>query len=209
MTDMNGTQALLSGESTTADQEFIDLLVPPRRPRWKTALLIGVVLTLLIGSLAIATTGAIVPRLNASLASAEVNRDRIVIVVMKVHNSSEVGVEIDAVELDVPGLTRGRVATPLPLRIGANESAELTLLFDDFDCAGLHDTTNAHHLRMKARGLVPFTVTRDYDAETRTEGYQVSSDVAPETVEFADPNDGGWPRLALSGACKSASGVGE
>ncbi len=187
MTDMEGTQEAVSAATSVTDDELINLLVPPRRPRWQTALIVLVIAVVLVGIVLLSESGVVAPRLNAELSHWGPDK-RAFTVAFRIHNEGWTSTQVRAVDASQSMFGATHVLTPLPQTLDPDETIEVTVRFDSFDCQNDSTGDRTREIRVRARNSFGLTVTR----AVKVDGFDVEQD--------------GWPATTTAYACGNENG---
>ncbi len=158
MTDMEGAQEQLA-VAATSDDELIDLLVPPPRPRWKTALIVLAAAVALAGIVLLSESGAFAPRLGGDLAQWGPSKHAFT-VVFRVHNGGWTSTQVRAVDASKSMFGATHVLTPLPQTLAPHKTLEVTVRFDSFNCQDDSTNDRSDEIRVRVKNTFGFTLTR-------------------------------------------------
>jgi hypothetical protein len=164
MTDMGSGQAEISKSlETTAgsDDELLAFLVPPRQPRWKTALyvvLLGVVVAAIVF---VSTSGLVVPRVQVNLDSWQ-NTGKTRVLQFQVHNNGHFTTKLESLDASSKGLSNAHAFLPKDLTIAPGETISVPVVVTVADC-DTATNSSANSVRLRMTNGVAFAVTHDYD----------------------------------------------
>jgi hypothetical protein len=161
MTDVEGTQAEVPEDLAAADIDaLVDQLIPPRRPRWQTALLLLLFVAALAATAGVSASGAVTPRLTVSVEQAE--RDgRVGAARFVVRNAGLADVRITSFSAPATGLEK-EAARSLPLTIKARSKASVTVVVVGIDCDRVSPEFASKHVRIGVQTALGLTSTRWY-----------------------------------------------
>ncbi len=182
-----GLRAQLAVAATSTDDELIDLLVPPPRPCWQTALIVLAPAVALTGIVLLSESGAFAPRLDADLAQWGPNKHAFT-VVFRVHNNGWTSTQVRAVDASKSMFGATHVLTPLPQTLAPHKTLEVTVRFDSFNCEDDSTNDRSDEIRVRVKNTLGFTITR--------------------WVKIVTPGgeQDGWPAETTAHACAAKNG---
>jgi len=163
MTDMDGTQRGITDDGASFDVEgFVGELIPPRRPRWRTALLVIAFAAVLVAIPFLHASGLVTPRLVVTID--QTHRDGTSgTAVFVVRNRGHADVDISSFSAPARGLT-GQSATGVPRRVKPGGKARIVVTIAGVDCETA-SRGSAAHVRIGARAPLGLRATRSYAIE--------------------------------------------
>jgi hypothetical protein len=182
MTDVERTQAQIRAATSTTDDELINFLVPPPRPRWQIAVVVLSIAVVLVGIVLLSESGAVASRLDAQLARWGADK-RAFSVVFRIHNQGWTSAEVRAVDASQAMFRGMHVVTRLPYTLEPDNSFNVEVRFDSFDCDQDGTDDRTREIRVRVKNTFGVTLTRTIKID--------GSDVEQE----------GWPLVTTAHAC--------
>jgi hypothetical protein len=154
MTDMSGTQAVL------ADEELINLLVPPRRPRWHVALAVAGVAVVVAGILVINRSGVLSPRVKVSVDQISWKNEQASATFL-ITNDGWTSTEVRGIAEDVDNLHNASVVSVLPRTVAPGKTVSVTVHFD-VDCSFSSSNDRTNEIGVKVKNAIGITTTQTH-----------------------------------------------